>query len=78
MTAAPFRLLKRLKGERTPSPAEQPSREWKQNSVREAIAQDWSMLAMNNLTSEQRKAVRDHLGMNIAALRELTGQASIK
>ena len=79
MTAAPFSLLKRLRGDLTPSLAEQPSQpvhEWKLNSIRVAISQDWNMLATKNLTPDQRKAVRDHLQMNIAALRELTGQAS--
>jgi hypothetical protein len=29
------------------------------------------VLASNNLTTDQRKAIREHLGMNIAALRDL-------
>jgi Na+/phosphate symporter len=50
-----------------------PSRhEWQIQTVREAISQDWIRLAQKNLTSEQRKAVREHLEMNVAALRELT------
>jgi hypothetical protein len=49
--------------------------------VREAISQDWSTLASNNLTAEQRRAFRDHLGMNIDALRDLVrrrGQYSLQ
>ena len=45
--------------------------EWQIQTVREAISQDWIRLATKNLTPEQRKAVREHLEMNVAALREL-------
>src|SRR4029079_18157869 len=45
--------------------------EWKINSVRAAISKDWSKLADKNLTPIQRKALREHLDMNIAELRTL-------
>jgi len=48
------------------------SHEWQIQMVREAISQDWIRLATKNLTSEQRKAVREHLEMNVAPLRDLT------
>ena len=47
--------------------------EWKIHSVREAISEDWSKLADKNLTPTQRKALREHLDMNIAELRGLVG-----
>ena len=47
------------------------SHEWQIQTVREAISQDWIRLATKNLTPQQRKAVREHLEMNVAALREL-------
>ena len=48
------------------------SHEWQIQTVREAISQDWIRLATKNLAPEQRKAVREHLEINVAALRELT------
>jgi hypothetical protein len=39
--------------------------------VRAAISEDWIRLAEKNLTPHQRKAIREHLDMNIAELREL-------
>jgi hypothetical protein len=60
-----------------PAKADDPSHEWQVQTVREAISQDWIRLATKNLTSEQRKAVRDHLEMNVAALRELTKHSQV-
>ena len=40
-------------------------------TIREAISQDWSTLASRNSSAEQRKAVREHLEMNVRALRDL-------
>jgi hypothetical protein len=40
-------------------------------TIREAISQDWSTLASKNLSAEQRRAVREHLEMNVSALRDL-------
>ena len=45
--------------------------EWKIHSVREAISEDWSKLAAKDLTPSERKAIREHLDMNIAELRDL-------
>ncbi len=48
--------------------------EWEIRTLREAIAQDWARLAANNLTLEQRRALRDHLDMSITALREMVSR----
>ena len=56
---------------------EDQSDEWKIQIVREAISQDWRWLAAKKLTLEQRKAVREHLEMNVAALRELTERSRL-
>lgn len=55
----------------TPTRAEGHFDDFEIRLIREAISQDWSELASKNLTAEQRKAVRDHLDMNICALRDL-------
>lgn len=47
------------------------SLEWQLHHVRDAIASDWDALASHALTSEQRRSLREHLNMNLAALREL-------
>jgi hypothetical protein len=44
---------------------------WELSSVREAISHAWANLATNKLTSDQRKALREHLEMNISALQDL-------
>ena len=44
---------------------------WEISQVREAISCDWANLAVKELTSDQRRAIREHLEMNIAALRDL-------
>jgi len=46
-------------------------RDWEIRIVREAISDDWASLASNKLNAEQRRALRDHLSLHIAALREL-------
>jgi len=46
-------------------------RDWEIRIVREAIARDWAWLASHNLSTEQRRAVRDHLSVHVTALREL-------
>jgi hypothetical protein len=46
-------------------------RNWEIRVVREAIDSDWASLASNRLNAEQRRAVRDHLGIHIIALRDL-------
>jgi hypothetical protein len=45
--------------------------EWKIHSTRKAISEGWSKLAEKNLTPVQRRAIREHLDMNIAELRRL-------
>lgn len=51
--------------------AEGNSLEWKLRHIRDAIASDWNTLASGRLAPEQRKSVREHLEMNLAALLEL-------
>ena len=46
-------------------------RDWEIRIVREAISEDWASLASNKLNAEQRRALRDHLSLHIAALRDL-------
>jgi hypothetical protein len=45
--------------------------EWKIQNIRDAISEDWIRLAAKDLKPEERKAVREHLEMNVAALRDL-------
>lgn len=52
------------------------SLKWQLHQIRESIAADWNALASNSLEHSQRKFVREHLGMNIAALRELRARKS--
>ena len=61
-----------------PKRAEWRSDDFEIRTIREAISQDWRTLALNNLTGEQRKAVRDHLDMNICALRDLIQGAALR
>jgi hypothetical protein len=51
--------------------ASEPFDEWKIHSTRKAISEAWSTLAEKNLTPAQRKAVREHLDINIAELQRL-------
>jgi hypothetical protein len=44
---------------------------WELRHIRDAIASDWHALASGRLGAHQRKSVRDHLSMNLAALREV-------
>ena len=45
--------------------------DWEFLIVREAISRDWASLASNDLSAEQRRAVREHLTVHVTALREL-------
>jgi hypothetical protein len=49
----------------------QDSTDWELHHIRDAIASDWQALASNKLSSHQRRSVREHLSMNIAALRDI-------
>lgn len=49
--------------------------DWKIALVREDIGRDWAELASKDLNFEQRKAIREHLQMNIASLRQLVEQS---
>jgi len=49
--------------------------DWKIALVREDIGRDWAQLASKDLNFEQRKAIREHLQMNIASLRQLVEQS---
>ena len=44
---------------------------WEIDTVRRAISIDWAKLASKRLTPEKRKIIREHLAMNIAALRDV-------
>jgi hypothetical protein len=48
--------------------------EGKIRSVREAISQDWSKLVKKNLTSGQRKVIREHLDIRAGELKDLVGR----
>ena len=50
-------------------------REWKIQSVRDAISRDWIALSAKNLPIEKRRAVREHLEMNVATLRALRAES---
>jgi hypothetical protein len=52
--------------------------DWEVELVRCDIAADKADLASNGLNTKQRKVVRNHLQMNILALRQLLGQKSVK
>jgi hypothetical protein len=47
------------------------SLDWELHHIRDAIASDWDALASGKLGPHQRQAVREHLDMNLIALREL-------
>lgn len=73
-----MKLSRLLSINRSPEPAQSRTAgnpdelaEWKIQEVREAISQDWNQLASKNLTREQRRALREHLEMNLATLRHL-------
>ena len=44
---------------------------WELRHIRDAIASDWHALASGKLGADHRKSVRDHLNMNLAALRDV-------
>jgi hypothetical protein len=46
-------------------------RDWEIQIVREAISRDWADLASNNLSTEERRAIREHLNIHVIALQEL-------
>ena len=43
---------------------------WDIATVRESIRLDWANLASKNLSADQRKAIREHLGMCNSALKD--------
>jgi hypothetical protein len=47
------------------------SLDWQLHHVRDAIATDWDVLASGKLAADKRRSLREHLEMNLAALREL-------
>ena len=59
----------------TSSPVnDQETVEWKIKTLRNAIGHDWAVLATAGLSSEQRKATRERLKINIKDLRQIVGQ----
>jgi len=69
-----FKLFRRSRPPEAVDTATTKHDEWKIASVRAAISEDWIRLAERNLTTDQRRAVREHLDMNIAKLRDLVGR----
>ena len=73
-----MRLLGLRRGSRFPEAVDDAAAErldeGKIRSVREAISQDWSKLAEKNLTSGQRKAIREHLDIRVTELQNLVGR----
>jgi hypothetical protein len=57
--------------------AEMDSDEFEIQAIRASIDQDWSELASGKLTAEQRKARREHLEMNVDALRDLVQRSQL-
>lgn len=57
--------------------AEENSLDWELRHIRDAIASDWDALASGKLGPHQRKSVREHLSMNIMALRDLRARRRI-
>ena len=51
----------------------EPRDEGRIRSIREAISQDWNKLAEKKLTPSQRKAIREHLDINVAQPQDLVG-----
>jgi len=47
--------------------------EWRIKTLRSSIGHDWAVLATKGLSSEERKATREHLKMNIKELRQIVG-----
>ena len=45
--------------------------DWEIQIVREAISRDWAELASSNLSTDQRRAMREHLSVHVTALRQL-------
>jgi len=64
------------KGDRTM--LDQNTIDWEIELVRCDIASDKAELSSKGLNSKQRKAIRNHLQMNILALRQLLGQEPVK
>ena len=46
-------------------------------TIRQAISEDWRALASGELTGEQRRARREHLEMNVDALRNLVQRSRL-
>jgi len=53
---------------------DQESLEWKIKTPCNAIAHNWTVLATEGLSSEQRKATRENLQTKIKNLRKIVGQ----
>lgn len=84
--SARMNWLKSLSISRSPAlaPADNPARadeqldEWKIQTIRKAISEDWILLSAKELTREERRAIRDHLELNTAALRDLIQQTHLQ
>ena len=50
---------------------EESRKDWEIRVIRDAISRDWADLAANELSAEQRRAIREHLAVHVSALRDL-------
>jgi hypothetical protein len=48
--------------------------DWEFNSIRKSIDLDWATLASEDLSSEKRKRLTEHLMMNVRALQDLVAR----
>ena len=48
--------------------------DWEFYSLRKSIDLDWATLALEDLTSEKRKRLTEHLMMNVRALQDLVAR----
>ena len=75
-TGEPSPVVVPEKGDRTM--LDQNTIDWEIELVRCDIASDKAELSSKGLNPKQRKAIRNHLQMNILALRQLLGQEPVK
>jgi len=51
--------------------SEESRKDWEIRVIRDAISRDWAYLEVNDLSAEQRRAIREHLAVHVSALRDL-------
>ena len=50
---------------------EESRKDWEIRVIRDAISRDWADLAANELSAEQRRAIREHLAVHVSAFRDV-------